>query len=316
MAVTHETWHYRDAHGVPIFAQAWLPAAPRAAVQVLHGISEHSGRYAGFAEVLAGRGMAVYAADHRGHGRTALAQYGGDRSRFGELGPGGLRATEAALALLTAHIRRRHPRLGVGAFAHSWGSLMAQRIINRERLWDAVVLSGTAYRTPRSMETGSLGARFPGPTGHEWLSRDETVAERYAADPLTYRSNIRRQLGVRDSLRLLGVPGRRVAPDAPILIIGGGDDALNLGDGRERLAAAYRACGVRDVTLRIYPEARHELINELNAEEAIATIADWLLARLTARRPHGRDEQHEAREQHDDNAEDAENRRAAEEDCQ
>lgn len=280
MTVTHETWDYRDGYGVPIAAQAWVPEDPRATLQVLHGIGEHSGRYDRFARALAARGFAVFAEDHRGHGKTSLLQHDGDESKFGLLGKGGLRAAEAAIAQLTAQVRERFPKLPMGVFAHSWGSLMAQRMIQREAYWDAAVFSGTAYRTVRYMESRDLNAKFPGPTGHEWLSRDENIAQLYVDDPLTYESNIRKQLSFADTLRLLGVPRRGVASEVPILIVGGGDDALNIGDGRDRLAAAYRSVGVRDVTIKVYPEARHEVINELNAEEAIAYIIEWFESRL------------------------------------
>jgi alpha-beta hydrolase superfamily lysophospholipase len=252
-------------------------------VQIVHGIGEHSGRYNRFARALADHGFAVFAEDHRGHGKTAHAQTQDDPRRkveFGQLGPGGLRGTEDAIAQLVQQIRGRFPNCKVGVFAHSWGSLMVQRMIQRYRYWDAVALSGTAYRTARYMESGDLNANFPGPTGHEWLSRDESVAREYTDDPLTYESNIREQFGWRDSLRLFGVPRRGVARDVPILIIGGGADALNRRDGRERLAAAYRRAGVREVSLKIYPGARHEMLRELNADEAIGDVTSWFEATL------------------------------------
>ena len=280
MTVTHETWDYRDGYGVPIAAQAWVPEDPRATLQVLHGIGEHSGRYDRFARALAARGFAVFAEDHRGHGKTSLLQHDGDESKFGLLGKGGLRAAEAAIAQLTAQVRERFPKLPYGGVCAlvgvAYGSAHdpARSLLGRGRLqWN---------RIPHGPVHGVAGPerKVPGPTGHEWLSRDENIAQLYVDDPLTYESNIRKQLSFADTLRLLGVPRRGVASEVPILIVGGGDDALNIGDGRDRLAAAYRSVGVRDVTIKVYPEARHEVINELNAEEAVAYIIEWFESRL------------------------------------
>ena len=172
-------------------------------------------------------------------------------------------------------------------FAHSWGSLMAQRILNREpRVFDAVVLSGSAFRTARFMESGDLNARWkqPGPdgaapSGFEWLSRDRRTAEEFVADPLCFAADIRKLFGTADALRLFGRPSRDVAPEVPILIVSGADDPLSRGDGLHRLAEAYRRRGVRDVVLRIYPGARHELLNETNRDDAIAEIITWITDR-------------------------------------
>lgn len=281
VSVKHRNWQYRDAHAVSIFAQSWIPDKPRAAVQIMHGVGEHSGRYARFARELAENGFAVFAEDHRGHGKTAGLQSKTDTPAFGCLAPGGLRATEAAIAQLTGHIRDVYPDLSLGVFAHSWGSLMAQRMIQRGRLWDAVVLSGSAYRTLWHMESGNLGKKFPGQTGHEWLSRDERVAREYAEDPLTFVANIPKDFGILESLRLFGSPKRGVATDVPMLVISGGDDALNRRPtGLRRLVQAYRSVGVAEVTLRVYPGARHELLNEINSAEVTDYLVDWFAQRL------------------------------------
>lgn len=281
-------FQYADAQGVTIHAYEWRAEAPIGIVQILHGVGDHALRYDAFARALVAAGFTAYADDHRGHGETGREQTGGDLSQLGRLGPGGLRATEAAILQLTGMIRERHPGLPLVLFAHSWGSLMAQRILNREpRAFDAVVLSGTAFRTPRFMESGPLNARWakPGedgaqPNGFEWLSRDTRTAERFLADPLCFDADIAKLFGLPDGLRLYGVPGKGLARDVPILIIAGGDDPLSRADGLERLASAYRARGVQDVTLRVYPGARHELLNETIRDEVTADVITWMLERV------------------------------------
>lgn len=283
-----EEFSYVDAHGVEISAYTW-PAAtepPVGAVQIMHGVGEHAKRYAAFAEQLSLAGFVVYADDHRGHGETGRRQWGGDLTRLGRLGPGGLRAAEAAILQLTEIIKDQHPELPVIAFAHSWGSLMAQRILNAHpRSYAAVILSGTAFRTPTAMESGALNARWAreGATGFEWLSRDAKVAARFVADELCFDADILKLFGVVDGLRLYGTPGARLAPEVPIRIISGAEDPLHRGERNlRRLAEAYRARGVRDVTLKVYPGARHELLNEHESEQVTADLVTWMLDRIGA----------------------------------
>lgn len=280
---------YTDAHGIVISAYSWAPnpattPEPHGAVQIAHGIGEHALRYDAFARFLARAGFVVYANDHRGHGETGRRQHGGDLSVLGKLGPGGLRAAEAAIEQLTGIIRDAHPGLKLAQFGHSWGSLMTQRILNEQpRLWDAVVLSGSAYRTPRYMESGKLNAKWADEadaSGFEWLSRDAAVAAAFIADPLCFEANILKHFGVSDGLRLFGTPSERLVRDVPILIVSGGDDPLSRGDGLKRLADAYRARGVRDVALKIYPGARHEILNETNHDDVFSDVATWLVDRL------------------------------------
>lgn len=296
------SFSFVDAHGVEIFAYRWLPgavtndtdviagplddASPQAVVQIAHGIGEHALRYDAFARTLAANGFAVFAHDHRGHGETWRHQHRADPRKLGKPGAGGLRATEAAILQLTSIIREQYPALPVVLFAHSFGSLMAQRLLNEHpRAWDALVLSGSAFRTLRHMESGKLNARWaadPAATGFEWLSRDPAVARDFAADPLCFDADTAKLLGLADSVRLLGTPGPGLAADVPILILSGTDDPLNRDEGLRKLAKAYRARGVRDVALRMYPGARHELLNETISDEVTADIVTWLTDRVVS----------------------------------
>ncbi len=274
---------YRDAHGVAIAAYQWSAVDPHAIVQIAHGVGEHARRYDAFAQLLTASGFTVVANDHRGHGETGRAQHNGDLGKLGTLGRGGLLAAEAAIHQLTDLTRQQYADLPVLMFGHSWGSLMAQRIMNREpRLYEAVVLSGSAKRTPLSMESGDLNRRWrgDGANGFEWLSRDPATQQAFLADPLCFEADILKLFGLRDALRLFGTPARTVASEVPILIVSGGDDPLSRGDSLRLLADAYRSRGVRDVTLRVFPDARHELLNEVNRDEAMAEIVSWMLDRF------------------------------------
>lgn len=284
--MTHvATSTFRDDDGVRIHTYAWVPDDPIAVVQIAHGLGEHARRYDSFAQELAANGYAVYANDHRGHGETGREQTRGDLSRLGRPGPGGLRAAERAIVNFTEIIRSTHPGLPLVLFGHSWGSIMGQRILNEgTRLFDAVILSGSAYRMPGFMESGDLNKRHRhlGSTGYEWLSRDPETVRAFVEDELCFTADVMKLFGPRDGIRFFGVPGEHV-PDVPMLIMSGTDDAIALRDSVERLAAAYKNRGVRDVTLSLYEGGRHEMLNETNRDEVVADVIDWLHFRFSAR---------------------------------
>lgn len=278
---------YTDASGVRISYDVYPVERPRAAVQIAHGVGEHAGRYREVAAHLGAEGYLVYADDHLGHGRTGLEQWGGDASRLGRLGPGGLRAAIEAVRGFGLRIREENPGLPLIYLGHSWGSLMGQIILNaHSEDYDAAVLSGTAYRVPGSMNSGDLNKRHAhlGTTGAEWLSRDPEVAKAFVADPLTTLTPLQKLFGLADAARLLGRPARRLAHDLPLLIQVGGDDPLGGEASARRLEAAYRArSGLTDVTTIVYPGARHEIYNETNRAEVLADLTAWLAPRFPER---------------------------------
>jgi len=275
---------FTDEQGVAITYYVWPVERPRAIVQLLHGVGEYAKRYEHVVGRLNAAGYTVYADDHRGHGQTGLDQWGGDRSKLGRLGPGGLRATIESVRQLTRIIRDGHPDIPLVLLGHSWGSLMAQMIINRHAdEYDALVLTGTAYRMFGSMASGDLNKRHKhlGTTGYEWLSRDTAVHAAAASDPLMVDAKVMTLFGVADSLRLLGRPAKALARDLPLLIQIGSDDPLGGEKSVRTLASAYaKRSGLTDITVQVYPEARHEVFNELNKDEVIADLAAWLDARF------------------------------------
>lgn len=282
--VTRTEHTFVDAEGVTIHYYVWPADAPRAVVQLLHGVGEYATRYERFAQALAAAGYTVYADDHRGHGATGLGQWGGDSARLGRLGPGGVRAAIAAIVQLAGIIRDENPGVPLVLFGHSLGSLFAQKIIGADASrYDAVILSATAYRTLTDMNGGDLNARHKhlGTTGHEWLSRDPEVWAAFAADPLTFDATVLKLFGLPDTLRLLGTP-KRLNRDLPMLIMIGEEDPLGGPASIRKLAAAYeKRGGLTDVTVTVYPGARHETLNETNQAEVRADVVAWLDAHVT-----------------------------------
>ncbi|KQV06500.1 alpha/beta fold hydrolase [Leifsonia sp. Root112D2] len=278
---------FTDEDGVAISYYVWPVEHPRAIVQIAHGVGEHARRYAHVAEALNTAGYTVYADDHRGHGQTGLDQWGGDASRLGRLGVGGLRAAVRDVHQFSEIIRAQHPDAPLVLIGHSWGSFMAQMVVNRHAAdYAAVVLSGSAYRMVGSLNSGDLNARHKhlGTTGAEWLSRDPAVAQGFVDDALTTLTPLAKLFGPADTLRILGRPARGLPARLPLLIQVGADDPVGGIRSNERLAESYRSrSGLTDVTLQVYEGARHEIYNETNRDEVIADLVAWLDARFPPR---------------------------------
>jgi alpha-beta hydrolase superfamily lysophospholipase len=279
----------------------WAPhGAPRAAVQVAHGLAEHSDRYERLGTALADAGYAVYAADLRGHGPSCAP------ADLGFFAPSeGWRRCLDDLWTVNRRIARDLPGLPIMFMGHSLGSIMGQQFI-AERGADlaGAVLSGTSGPPPPILPFGRLLARFErwrlGPRGHsailrkmlfddfnkpfkpartqfDWLSRDPAEVDKYIADPLC-GFPFTTQLAI-DLLDALGpIAGAsmiaRVPKDLPIFVFSGSRDPV--GQNLQGLIDAYRAAGLRKVTVRLYPDGRHEMLNETNRDEVVKDLIAWL----------------------------------------
>ena len=302
-----ESFLLKAEDGTDLFVYRWAPnAAPRAVVQIAHGAAEHAWRYARLARVLTEAGYVVYANDHRGHGKTA-----GSAERAGIVGPDGWNTIVRDAKLLTDHLRAVHDGLPIVLLGHSMGSMLAQQYIQH---WgsglDGVILSGTASALQPgaeglservaaaivregadapSMDFAMLFAEFnepfvsgaaePGPTGFEWLSRDQGEVQRYVDDPWCGFPFSNGLVGdFAPGLERLWAPGTEstIPKDLPVLIIAGDQDPVGeCGESVHRLTERYRAAGL-DVDEILYPGARHEIFNETNRDEVHTDVLRWL----------------------------------------
>lgn len=265
----------------------WVDAsAPvRGVVQIAHGLAEHSMRYGRLADALNAAGYLVHAADHRGHGKSIVGTPG-------DFGPAGFDGLIADVAGFGAALARQHPELPLFLVAHSMGSFAAQSVVlDHSSQYAGVVLTGSTAidllaaglaeaEGPVGLEAFNAG--FEHRTGFEWLSRDEAEVDAYVADPLcgfdAPDESMQGMFGiapdVSDTSRLAAI-----RPDLPILIASGQADPLS-GGGQlvEVLGQRYRDAGVADVTVTVYPDARHEIFNETNRDEVTADVIAWLQA--------------------------------------
>jgi len=288
MAVTRKDATFKDAVGVTIHYHVWTHPSPKAVVQLVHGVGEHALRYEHVAAALVEAGYEVWADDHRGHGQTGLEQWAAEPEKLGRLGRGGHPAAVDAVHRLSKLIRAARPSIPFVLFGHSWGSFISQMLLDEYPAeYDLVVLSGSAYRVLSGMNAAPLNARHgrtvPQPTGYEWLSRDPAVVAAAAADPLMVATPLIKLFGIRDTLRLLGKPriGLAEVHDVPVLLIVGSDDPVGGERSVRRLAEAYLSrARLTDVAVIVYDGARHEVLNETNADEVIRDVIDWLDARI------------------------------------
>jgi alpha-beta hydrolase superfamily lysophospholipase len=284
-----------DAYGIEVFARWWTIADPRGLVVISHGASEHSGRYDRFARALNAAGYAAVAIDHRGHGVT------GRVTGPGIMGPpGGIAVVDDLHELRTAAEAVVGAGVPVFVFGHSLGSLigLAYLLDHSTALAGAVlcglpldvetaaaagpVLEGFAAAGLRDepvadLLAGNNAAFEPVRTAADWLSRDPAEVDAYLADPLCGDSNPLTYGYLIDLFEVVGpAPGRLDAIMCPVLLIAGDQDpAAGNGAHPTALAKALTAAGVEN-DLKLYPGARHELLNETNRDEVTADVIGWL----------------------------------------
>ena len=278
---------FLDSEEVEIIFFEWPVSNPKASIQISHGLGEHALRYEEMATTLNRAGFSVYADDHRGHGQTGLGQIASKKTKkLGILGAGGMEATFNQVSQLSKIIKSENSGVPLILIGHSWGSFIAQKIINKNSdMYEAVVLSGSALTMPGYLATGDFNKvwkKLPGSTGYEWLSRDVEVQKKFLEDPLTFLAAAMQVFGISNSLKLFGKPSKNVRSDLPILVQVGEADPIGGEYSNKALVEAYRKnAGTKDIELFVYHDARHEIYNELNKDEVIADLIAWINARFS-----------------------------------
>ncbi len=277
--------------------------APRAVVQISHGMAEHATRYVRLAQFLLKKGYAVYAHDHRGHGKTSAGDMQG---HFADTD--GIKKAVADIRIVATYIHDAFPDVPHVLFGHSMGSFLARKYAAEfgDSL-SGLIISGTGgdpgvkgflARCIARADRIFYGARtlspqmdkllfgnfnrafFPNRTAFDWLSRDNQEVDDYINDPLC--GFICTTQFYADLLSLVSDVSRiqtieRVPRSLPVLFISGDRDPVgNNGKGVTTIYARFKKTGVNDVTLHLYPSARHELTNEINRHEIFQDIAAWL----------------------------------------
>ncbi|WP_442604091.1 alpha/beta hydrolase [Paenibacillus sp. KN14-4R] len=300
-----EKFTFMDPQNNDIFVYCWKPEAevePRGVVQIAHGMAEHAYRYKELAKQLTAAGYFVFANDHRGHGRTALSP-----DDYGYIGYDGFYWMVHNLGQLSELIRDRHKDLPLILMGHSMGSFMVQKYMyTYPENVDAFILSGTNGKQSslqlslgimlarmqskrkgerhrsllmNSLSFGSFNRSFkPNRTEFDWLSRDEEIVDQYIDDPMT--GSVFTAAFFRDFLSTLKELHKRknmdrIPRDKPVYIFAGDKDPVGgNGKGILDLVARYNKLGLTNFSYKLYPEARHETLNEINREEVMKDLIE------------------------------------------
>lgn len=292
-----------------IHAVEWLPeGTAKAVLQIVHGVSEYILRYEPFAAYLTERGFAVVGHDHLGHG-TSVAP-GGKRLYFGPKGSWDFVVQD--VETLRRMSRERFPGIPLFMLGHSMGSFLARtHLIRFPAATDGAVIMGTGQMAPALIAGGRLVAAIeclrtgeengsplvqalsfktynkifaPNRTGFDWLSVNEENVDSYISHPLCGGNPsiglFREMLG---GMHFIAQEEnlKQMDKSTPILFISGGMDPVgDLGKGVQLACESFRKAGVRDVSLILYPELRHEILNETERVRVYEDVSRWLASRI------------------------------------
>ena len=302
-----QTFDLNASDGRSVACYTWPVDEPRAIVHIAHGMGEHAQRYDWVAQQLNAASYTVYANDHRGHGGTGQAN-------LGYFGPDGWNRTVADAYEINQHIRTNHPGKPVILLGHSMGSMLSQYYITRYGASiDALVLSGSpGFKKPSrnpipgwilKYETRRVGADAqspvmqkllfgssnkpfdePGATGFEWLSKDKEQVQKYVDDPacgFVIATGSLKDLQAGSAISASPDSVNTIPKDLPMYVFAGSEDPVHGGKlDIERMVDAYKEAGIKDLTLKWYPDGRHEMFNETNRDEVMTDLVAWLNSKL------------------------------------
>jgi len=304
----YQDFWYPSCGAGTIHGCRWEPEGqPRAVVQILHGIADFAARYDEFAAYLTTLGYLVVAEDHMGHGESINGE--GIQGYF----HGGWDAAVEDSCRLMRDIQKEFPNVPFVLFGHSMGSFMARTILCKypDAGISAAVICGTTWAPAAPMplmiklcegvckkdgETnpspklqnavfGSYNRKIAHPrTEFDWISRDREKVKFYVEHPLcgfTATAGL-----LRDMMKGMHYMQNkenlsRMNKDIPVFFVAGGDDPVGgYGSGVRKAAEGFRKYGMKDVSLRIYPLCRHEILNEINRQEIFEDIGEWIEKKL------------------------------------
>lgn len=300
--------YYDSCGSGKIHACRWEPEGkPRGIVQIVHGIAEYILRYDDFAQFLTKQGFLVVGEDHMGHGLSISG-----KATKGYFFGGWFCAVEDTVQLIRL-TREEFPDVPYVLFGHSMGSFMARTILAKYPDLDlsACVICGTGWQPSPILKAGLIASRSVckkcGPenpseflqklafgsynkrvehkrTAFDWLNRDNTAVDIYIADPLCgfvasaglMNSMMEGISYIQNRENLLNMP-----KDIPIYFIAGGDDPVgDYGKGVKKTARQFSKVGMKDVSVKIYPLSRHEILNELNKKQVYTDVLNWIEEKL------------------------------------
>ncbi len=290
--------------GSKIYLRKWLPERdPRGIIQIAHGMTEHAGVYTDFIAALLKAGYGVYAHDHKGHGKTVKRE-----EDYGHFKPNVGWNEAVSDVIFVSETIRKEQTCPLFLLGHSMGSFLSRRAVQlKGELYDGFLISGTGgnpgllgsighkvatiemklrgekTKSPmlNFLSFGNFNSHFkPNRTKFDWLSSDNNQVDKYIADPLCgfiCTTSFYRELfsGVLEVNKLEEF--KKTPKNLPIHIFSGDRDPVgDMGKGVKEVYENYKKCDVKDVTLRLYENGRHEMFHEVNRDEVFQDLISWL----------------------------------------
>lgn len=307
---TFKDFYFNSSTGKnKIHARMCVPdAEPRAIVQIIHGIAEYIGRYDEFMSFLADNGIIAVGTDHLGHGKSIESE---EQTGFFAYDNGWDYVVRDEEVLRLA-MHENYPELPIIVFGHSMGSFMTRTLLIRyPDAFNAAIISGTGNQGAAlvngglfmgNLVTGLRGAHhyskflnnlafgsynkiYDNPkTEYDWLSRDETNVQKYIDDPLCgfipscslFRDMMTGVKFITNKKNLTAMN-----KDMPVYFMSGDMDPVGeCGKGVQKAYNNFLEAGMKDVSIKLYPGGRHEMLNEINKDEVYADILAWLNSKI------------------------------------
>ena len=306
-----QNFHYSSSDGVhTINAYRWLPEQTpyKGVVQIVHGMVEYVDRYDAFASFLCSHGYVVVGEDHLGHGGSV-----NDESEWGSFGKSdGFDHIIQDLYQLHKMQAKEFHGLPYFFLGHSMGSFLTRIYITKHgKHLDGAIIMGTGNQPPalamagnilaslislvkgptyrsqliNNMAFGAYNQKFsPARTPYDWLTKDEAIVDAYMAEPrCTFVFTVGAYKELFKGLLYLGNPKNvaKTPKELPLLVISGAKDPVgDFGKGVTAVYEKFKAAGIKDVSLKLYEDGRHEILNETNRQEVYEDILQWLADRL------------------------------------
>lgn len=307
---TFKDFYFNSSTGKnKIHARMCVPdAEPRAIVQIIHGIAEYIGRYDEFMSFLADNGIIAVGTDHLGHGKSIESE---EQTGFFAYDNGWDYVVRDEEVLRLA-MHENYPELPIIVFGHSMGSFMTRTLLIRyPDAFNAAIISGTGNQGAvlvngglfmGNLVTGLWGAHhyskflnnlafgsynkiYENPkTEYDWLSRDEANVQKYIDDPLCgfipscslFRDMMTGVKFITNKKNLTAMN-----KDMPVYFMSGDMDPVGeCGKGVQKAYNNFLEAGMKDVSIKLYPGGRHEMLNEINKDEVYADILAWLNSKI------------------------------------
>lgn len=307
---TFKDFYFNSSTGKnKIHARMCVPGAePRAIVQIIHGIAEYIDRYDEFMSFLADNGIIAVGTDHLGHGKSIESE---EQTGFFAYDNGWDYAVRDEEVLRLA-MHENYPELPIIVFGHSMGSFMARTLLIRyPDAFNAAIISGTGNQGAAlvngglfmgNLVTGLKGAHhyskflnnlafgsynkiYENPkTEYDWLSRDEANVQKYIDDPLCgfipscslFRDMMTGVKFITNKKNLTAMN-----KDMPVYFMSGDMDPVGeCGKGVQKAYNNFLEAGMKDVSIKLYPGGRHEMLNEINKDEVYTDILTWLGSKI------------------------------------